>query len=418
MFNKLMKFRKFNSKRSLVFSKDSNLKYYIINGILFTIMASLSRTFAMKFLFRIGGNSFYAALYNALAGLIAIFATLPGIIWINKTNNKKQMMGKFFVCSRSFTLLFALVPFLPSAFQPAIFIILYSLMNFPETISVTAFQSFAGDIFLPEERSTAISLKNKFSTLAQIISMLLLGLILTSIGKNSGAIIPTYQILFVFAFIVGLMEIKTFYKLKETSKDMERHKIDFKTSINNMKHNKKFKSFMICSLLFHFGWQMGWPLFDTYQIQYLKANELWITILGITSSLVMFFSFSYWNRNIKRYGNGKVIAVTTLGMAGTPILFALSPNLYVLTFVGLVTGFFTSGTITVIFSSLLEVVPEKERLLYVGTHATLTNITLTIAPMIGQRILTHSSIYVALVTSACFRLIGSIAFFIRNRKEK
>jgi len=99
MFNKLMKFRKFNSKRSLVFSKDSNLKYYIINGILFTIMASLSRTFAMKFLFRIGGNSFYAALYNALAGLIAIFATLPGIIWINKTNNKKQMMGKFCSCS-------------------------------------------------------------------------------------------------------------------------------------------------------------------------------------------------------------------------------------------------------------------------------------------------------------------------------
>jgi MFS family permease len=381
-------------------------------------MASLSKSFAVKFLFRIGGSATDASLFRALPGFIAILATIPGILWMSKTSNKKRTMGKFFLSSRIFILFFALVPFLPSQYQPILFIILTSLMNFPEVASSTALQSFSGDIFPPEERSNAIALRNKFSTLAQLLSLIILGKLLSGHGKSDSQIIHMYQLFFVIAFIIGLIEIKSFYGMKETSCETQKSEIDFKKSLTHAFHNKKFLSFMSCSLLFHFGWQMGWPLFDIYQIQYLKAAEGWLTILNITSSLVMFMSFNFWNRMIHKKGNSLVMAVSTMGMAITPVLFALSPNLYIMTITGLVTGFFTAGTITVILSSLLEVIPEKERLVYVGIHATLTNITLAIAPMVGNVVLSHSSIYMALVVTALFRALGSAAFFIRNKKIK
>jgi predicted MFS family arabinose efflux permease len=380
-------------------------------------MSGFSKSYAVKFLYRIGGNEFHVSLFNALPGLIAVFATLPGLIWINKTTNKKSAMGISFAASRFITLLFAFIPFLPPELQPFIFVLLTALINFPESVSATALQSFTGDIFLPKQRANAISLRNKFSTLAQLISFFILGKILSSHTATNETIVKKYQLFFVAAFVMGIFEILSFYRLKETSCS-KRVDISIRSSIKETFNNKKFIIFITCSLLFHFGWQMGWSLFNIYQIDYLGADEMWLTILNVTSSIVMFFSYNYWHKLIEKKGNSFVIAVTTFCMALTPILFVLSPNLYVMTITGLATGFFTSGTVVVILNSLLEVVPEDKRMVYVGVHATLTNITLAIGPMFSNLILVHSSIQIALIVTAFFRLIGSLAFFIRNKTSK
>lgn len=402
------------SRRKLPTS--NNLKFYIWNGILFTLMTSFSKTYAVKFLYRIGGNEFHVSMFNALPGFIAVFAIIPGIILMNNTNNKKLVMGRFFLASRILTLSFAFVPFLPINYQPIAFVILTALMNFPESMSATALQSFSGDIFNPEERATAISLRNKFSTLAQLLSFVVVGKVLSVITDSEILIIRKYQIFFLVAFLLGIFEIKTFFKLKEFKNLSTGNKLSIRQTITTMKENKKFLLFTLCSLLFHFGWQMGWPLFSIYQINYLGADEWWLTILNVTSSIVMFFTYNYWNKMIKTKGNAFVITVATIGMAATPILYALSFNLYILVISGLIMGFFTSGTTTVILSSLLEVVPEDERMVYVGVHATLTSITLAIAPLAGNLVLSYFNIHIALIVTAFFRFIGSLAFFVRNRK--
>ncbi len=410
--NKLFKHHSFGAAYSY------NLKYYVINGVLYNIVQSLSKSYATKFLDRLHGSEFHITLFNALPGFVAIFATIPAMLWMSKTCNKKKTMGKMFLGSRLFILSFALVPFLPPSIQPMTFVVLTALMNFPETTSVTALQSFSGDIFRPQERASAISLKNKFSTLAQMLAMLVLGTILSIKGIAGKNIIILYQVFFALAFIIGLFEIKSFYKLKEVSCNLDPINLNFKEAFKEVWGNKGFRIFMLCSLLFHFGWQMGWPLFTIYQIKYLHADEGWLTIMGITSNIIMFFSFGYWNKLINKKGNPFVMAVTTMGMALTPLMMAASPTLFILTITNTIAGFFTSGTITVILSSLLEVCPERHRMLFVGVHSTLTNITLALSPMLGNYLLSLSNIYIALCITAFFRIVGSIAFFIRSNYMK
>lgn len=404
----------FSNKRELSI-QDHNIKYYVLNGILFNIVVNLYKPFAAKFIFRLGGTESHVSLSTSLPGLIAVFVTIPGLIMMSNTSDKKRNMMRFFLGSRLFVLSFAFIPLLPSAMQPMSFVILSSLMNFPESVSATALQSFSGDIFPSDIQPTAISARNKFSTLAQIISAYIIGIVLKNFGSSGDNIIKVYQIFFVLAFIIGLFEIYTFSKIKETSCSTKLN-INLKESFLEIYSNKQFKIFLVCSLLFHFGWQMGWPLFNIYQIKYLGADEWWLTILSITSAIVMFFSFGYWKKLIHKKGNSFVMSTATLGMAATPILFALSPNLYIITVTGLITGFFTSGTITALLTLLLEVTPSKNRILYIGVHVTLTSITLFLAPTLGDFILSHTSIYFALCSSAFFRFIGSIAFFIRNKK--
>lgn len=406
---------------------ESNFYYYILNGILFTIMVSLSRTYAPKFLYRIGGTDFHVSLFNAFPGFIGIFAIIPSMIWIYRTKSKKRSMSNLFWGSRLFCLVFALIPFLPSDIQPMLFIISYSLMNFPETASATALQSFSGDIFKPKDRSSAISLRNKYSTLAQVIVCLAIGLILKSPNSNTTTI-HIYQAFFIIAFLVSILELNSFHKLKEsdytsTNPDSgKKSEVDLNINITeifkNAFKNKKFMLFMICSLLFHFGWQMGWSLFNIYQMKNLKADEWWLTIFNLTSNLVMVFSYGNWNKLIKTKGNAFAMAFATFGMAVTPLLYIISYNAYIMTVTGLISGYFTAGTGTVILSSLLEVSPENEREIYVCIHATLTNITLAISPLLGNLVLVRYNIFTALAVTSFFRFIGSFALFLRSKKIK
>ena len=50
----------------MFFGNNQNIKYYAINGILFTMVAVLSKSYAIKFLDRLGGTELHYSLFNAL----------------------------------------------------------------------------------------------------------------------------------------------------------------------------------------------------------------------------------------------------------------------------------------------------------------------------------------------------------------
>jgi len=396
---------------------SDNIKYYILNGVLYTIVTNLYKPFAQKFIFRLNGSEFHVSLFNALPGLVAVFAIIPGIVFMSSSANKKKVMAIFFFISRLFILSFAFVPFVPEHYRPIVFVLLVGFMNFPESVSTTALQNFAAEAFVEKDRAFAIASKNKYSALISFVSLLILGQLIEQLGTTESKAILIYQFFFIAAFLLGIYEIAALMKIKE-NKQEETQRIDIAGSLGEVFRNKGFMAFLCCSLLFHFGWQMGWSLFSIYQIKYLGATEAWITISNVSSGIAMFVSYGYWERLINRKGNCYAIALATTGMAATPVMYAWSPNLYILTVAGVIMGFFTSGTTTTVLSSLLNAAPEKNRLMYVAVHATLTNVTLAVAPLIGDVALRHSNIYIALYIVAVARFIGSSAFFLRDRYNK
>lgn len=394
---------------------DNNLKIYVINGILYSIMFNLYSPFAAKFLERLGGSEFEMSLFNALPGLIAVFATLPGTFLVARCYNKKKVTALFFFISRIMLLTFVFVPMLPGYIMPIVFVTLFSLRNFPEAVSQTAFQSFSGDLFSPEERSTAISLRSKFSIPATLLVTCVAGLILSKLTSSHAQVMNIYQIFFTIACAIGIIEIIVFMLFKEPQKVCVKD-TNFRQTLKNVFENKKFRSFTIPSLLFYFTWQMGWPLFNIYQIINLGADEWWLSLITIFSSVGMFTGYSFWNRLIKEKGNHFVIWVSTMGMAVNPIIMAFSPNLYAATILNLFIGFFIAGTATVLLNYLLEVTPVENRVVYIGVYNTLVNVSLAISPFAAHFVLINSNIYLALIVVGLARFLSSLILFMSDRK--
>lgn len=109
----------------------SSIIHYILNGVLYTIVTNLYKPFAQKFIFRLEGSEFHVSIFNALPGMVAAFAIIPGIIYMSRTVSKKKVIGIFFFLSRLFIPSFALVPFLPEMYKPMVFVLLAGFMNFP-----------------------------------------------------------------------------------------------------------------------------------------------------------------------------------------------------------------------------------------------------------------------------------------------
>lgn len=401
-------------RRPLKRQPERNLHYYTLNGILFTIVTIFTRSYAPKFLDRLGASSLHYSLFNALPGLIAVLTTIPGILLIQRAKDKSRLMRLFFYISRFFPLILLGAPYLPQELRGYAFVLCFSLMNLPENIGQTALQSWTRFVFEPHQIASALSLKNKSAQMTTILASALVGVALSlAAAGGSGGVILVYQALFALSVVFGLFEIRALKKIREISLVPEPPKLTPARSLKQVLSHRPFTTFLACSLLFHFGWQMGWPLFSYYQIEYLRADEKWLTIMNVINSLAMVLSYNLWASLIRRKGYPFVIAVVTAGMSVTPILFALSRTLLVNTVMGVSTGIFTAGITVVILGSLLESASPDEVLLSAALHQTLISITLFISPFIGELLLRSLGIHKALYFTALFRFIGSAAFFVR-----
>ena len=172
---------------------------------------------------------------------------------------------------------------------------------------------------------------------------------------------------------------------------------------------------MACSLTFHFGWQMGWPLFNIFMIKTLGANEAWLSAISIASGLSSIATSTLWAKFSDKYGNTLTIAIATFGMSITPILYALSNSIWMLVVFNIIIGISIAGTILVLFNMLLEVTPTKNRTTIVSIYNTFIAVSATIAPIVGVTLKNFTNIKTALIIVGCFRLLGSFTFYLRKK---
>ena len=401
---------------------DYNIKINIYNGIAFSISINLVKPYFAKFAERLGGNDYHFALINSLPALLSVFAFLPGALLIESAKSKTKVTAKFLLIQKLIYLLIVIVPFLSTVNKPLLFVLLIGFMNFPGSIAIMGYQSSMGDIFNPHNRGRAMSLRNRYSDASRLIISFISGQALTLIPKNDEETIIMYQIFFFIAFLFGIIELIMLRKFKNRQDKEEVIKEKYFTlfleTLKNIPKQKKLLTFMICSLIFHFGWQMGWPLFSIYQIKILGANESWLSIITIVAGACSIITSTLWAKLADSRGNSFALALATLGMSITPILYILSRSMLQLAFFNILTGVSTAGTLLILLNLLLEVSPAKNRTIYIAIYSIFINISATIAPIFSVWLKDLTSIYFTLFLVATIRFIGSIAFFIRNTKLK
>ncbi|QNO13651.1 MFS transporter [Alkalicella caledoniensis] len=409
---------------------NHNIKCNTRNGIFAVIGMNLVTPFIGILAKTLGADAYEIALLSSLPALMSVISMIPGGIMVDRFQEKKKVTGYVIALTRFFFLLLAITPNLPASWRVFALVLTYGLMNFPGGISNVAWQSFIASAIPAKQRAQAFAYRNKITSICGIIVTLIAGQILRIYNINKGfpilkritgvdisSEIMIYQIFFVLACGFAVYEVYYHMKMKEPVVLKTQRELAIKKKLlSNIKTIFKYKPFLlfgICSLLFHFGWQMGWPLFTIYQIDYLGADGTWVSYISVVNGLAAFITYPIWSKVATKKGNNYTVVIATFAIAMSPFLYAISWNLYVLLMVNFFMGTAVAGINLVLFNSLLEVVPDEDRTLYIAIYSTLISISAMLAPMLGAHIYKVFNIYVALCIAGSFRLFGSFSFLMR-----
>jgi len=172
------------------------------------------------------------------------------------------------------------------------------------------------------------------------------------------------------------------------------------------------------AIAFAFTWQAGWPLANIYHVRVINATELWLAIFALISGLTAFFSGTFWQKLLRKRGNNAVFVVAAALLAGNMFMFPLVPNVFVMSFVSIFTGFSAVGINTALLNGALESTPDENRLMYLAFYNTTMNISLFIAPLFAWAILARVGITYALFISGAMRVCGTIYIWLSHKYKK
>jgi MFS family permease len=413
---------------------SKNISINVYNGIALAVAINLVNPYYAKFAERLGANEYQMAYLNSLPAFISLFALIPGAIFIDLFGNKLKSTTWIMLFHKVFFLIIAFVPLINGVSKPWLFIILIALMNLPGSIYTMGYQSSIGDIFSPSERGLAMGLRNRYSDIFRLLITFISGVLL-SIPKNDAEIIFLYQIFFVISFIIGLLEVYTFSKFTAVGvnvltdqpivrtthekyiQGLKKILQAFKVSLTFSLTDKVFKQFMVASLIFHFGWQMGWPLFNIYTITKLGANEAWLSAIAIAGGITAIMTATQWAKFADKRGNTLAAVIATFGMSVTPFLYVLSDSLYMLVLFNVLIGFSITGTVLILFNLLLEATPSQNRTTIIALYNTAIAVSATIAPLAGVWLMAQTSLDLSLLITGVLRFCGCFAFFLMSRQR-
>jgi MFS family permease len=396
-----------------------NEKVSIYHGMVSTIAVNLASNFFPIFAISIlGASNYQVGLISSLPPLVALIMTIPAAILLNRLEQQKKTVAMSVLWARILFALLACVLFIGSAYQAWAFLIIIAVMNVPGTISNIGWQTLISGMIKEDRRGAFFSDRNRLLTIVGMITTLIIGVIMKNQTDNAIA----YQVLFLIAFLFGLLEVFFLMKHKETvqtktTKQQKNSSMDWSIFKDN-----GYKWFLITALCFNFSWQMAWGLFNIYNVRYAHATILWISIFSVANQLVQIFTFPLWKKWADQKSTTLVLVWVAVGMATAPFLTVLSTNLVYLTFVSMTSGFFVSGTMLLLFNLLLEQSPQEKRTYCITTYNVLLSFVAFIAPQIGIWLLEVTGMQKSMGIISILRFISAIVFFLmyvrfmKNRK--
>jgi MFS family permease len=227
------------------------------------------------------------------------------------------------------------------------YVLNFMLISYVTLISLNAliipsWSSWMKDLVADNESGKFFGKRNRINGLLGLISMLFAGFLLDSF-KTSRQLFLGFAILFFIAFIARL--VSRYYLMQKYEPKLKlgkKYYFSFSQFIKKMPYNN-FGKFVIFVGLFQLAVNIASPFFTAYMLKELKFSYGMFTIITIIQLLATLVSMPMWGKFADKYGNVKVMKITSFLIPALPFLWVFSPNFYYLAFVQLLAGFFWAG---------------------------------------------------------------------------
>ncbi|MFX1270758.1 MAG: MFS transporter [Promethearchaeota archaeon] len=335
---------------------------------------------------------------NTVIGILAAipsvtqFLQLPAVILIEKFKNRRRLNFITQLGNRFGVLVMALIPFISTS-EISVFLLIAALaiQAVFTALGSPSWNSWLKDLVPPEKLGRFFATRMTVMGIVGIIASVIGGFFIGEWSQiNPGVPIIGYSILFLFAFLAGMIAI--FYTLSTPEPPMltTHEKMSYSDLLAKPFQNRNFRNLMWFSAVWGFSTGLAAPFFTVYLLLRLGLDITLAAALAALTQLTSVVFFRFWGGLSDRLSNKSILQVTVpLFMLGT-FLWTFSSiasdyNLTIplLVIIHILTGFSAAGVNLTSNNIGLKLCPKGQSSVFIAAKGVVTAVTGTIAPILA-----------------------------------
>lgn len=417
--------RKQESKR-MKNLKHQSRRQSIKEGIFAASSFSLGDRFISPFIIALNASNSLVAMISSITGFLGPLSQLFGSKTIRK-NSRKKIITK--------SVLFESLMWIPLVITAILFsigiivnilplaaLISFSFLTIFRNFSYPAWFSWMGSIVDDDYRGRWFSKRRLIKGIIAIILAITASFILDYLKKQNLTMLG-FIILFTLAFIFRLFSIKAFKKQYEPRLHLKKGDyLSFKYFIKQLPKTN-FGKFTIFRALLAFSISVTSSLVAIYLLRYLNFRYSIYMLITIAGTFFSLMFLEIWGKIADKYGNFKVILLTTIIIPIVPLLWILSENpIYLIIIPSAIGGVVWSGFILASGNFVYDSVEPKKRGLVISYFNIIVGIGILLGAGLGALLIKYITsniiepLFAIFIFGSILRMIV-VSIFIPKFKE-
>ncbi|MEM2956311.1 MAG: MFS transporter [Candidatus Pacearchaeota archaeon] len=330
---------RFNEKKEI----EKALNYSTKDGIAATVAGGSGDNFVSAYAVSLGATNFQLGLLSALPTLIPVELFTPKAM--EKFSRKKIVLVGVLIQILMYIMIagIGLLLFKSPTIAVTLLIALFTIHCSTGLFISPAWNSWMKDLTEKIHIGKYFGARNKIFGITSIITIILAGLILDKF-KEAGYVFLGFTTLFLIAAMgrtISRHYLKKQYEPKlKLKKDYYFSFWEFikKTPTNN------YGRFALFIALLIFSVNIAAPFFTPYMLKVLKFDYFTFTLINLViSGTANLLTMPLWGKFIDKYGCVRTMAVTVWAIPFVPLLWVISPSVYWLALVQVISGIVWAG---------------------------------------------------------------------------
>lgn len=422
---------------------EENIRNNTLEGVTALVAINLVSPFLGIYALRMGATHTQVGLLSSLPALVSLFLAVPGAALVERREDKQRFTVWLVLLSRFLYLSLALVPLFARPSQPMVLLVFVALMTVPTAVLNVAWQSLIGYAIPADRRADAFASRNLWMTFSGMVAVVAGGYIMDALPYPRG-----YQAAFSLAVLAGLLEAWFMRNLhvplaealpaavspagpaepvneagRSGRREPHSHRDPQSTTgfapWQNLRRewhrvtaNRPYFWFLLATLYFHFVWMGPWPLWTIYRVDFLHANNVWMSVATVAGAVGSMVTFHWWSDFSKRKGNNAALVLAAAGLTVLPAVWVPVRSLWVATIFDFLGGFAGAGVNLALLNRLLEVASHERRTADVAYFNVAVQLAATVAPMLWTAAYDHWGWAVSMGGSSVVRLLAVLGYWL------
>ncbi len=379
--------KKMVKKSSIKELKHKSRRHSIKEGIFAAAKGSFGDYYISPFAIAINASNSLVALLSSVAGLLGPLTQMFSSRLIEKHSRKKIILkAVFFEALMWLPLIIIALLFYKGILVnilPLLFLLSFSLYIILANIGSPAWFSWMGDIVDKKYRGRWFSKRNLIIGFVSVVLAISASFFLNYFKENNWTMFG-FIILFSLALIARLTCWKIFKKQYEPKIKLKKgYYFSFWDFVVKAPKNN-FGKFSIFRSLLSFACSISAPLLAVYLLRNLKFDYVTYMIIILSSSVFSLIVLKIWGKFADRYGNYRVLGITSILIPIIPLLWILSPlPVYLIFIPALIGGISWAGFNLATGNFIYDNVSQQKRGLAVSYYNMLNGIGIFLGAGIG-----------------------------------